>query len=612
MKCVARIARVDLDREKSEIVEIGDALLRKYIGGSGVAAKIIWDETAAETLPFSPENRLMFMIGPLTGKVPQSSRAAICGLAPANDAWGETFMGGTWGAEFARTGLAGIIISGRAKKPIYLYVENDRIQFKDAAGVWGKDTFETNDLLRSETSEKASVAAIGPAGENRVRYAAVIADGRYGRTAARCGFGGVMGSKNLKAVVVRGTRRKSEVHDEAELKAVSKEVTAFLARIKSGALGKFNPETRAAIASKYKMGGMGVKNNSRGRWEAFARKFEETYKQGEHYYCRLCPISCLESHVIETGRQNVLHMITSAGTNCLIDDLDAIQRGYELCNRYGIDNISFGVTLSFAMEAFEKGLIDEQDTGGVDLRWGNADAMLEMIKQIGEAKGFGKILGQGALRTARQIGKGSIQYALHVKGLEVPVNWESRVLNSLALGYATGNRGAAHYESPGHAVERRDLKLGYGIDVAELGYPDGIDRLGYEHKAGLVKKIQDVVCLINSLIICQYAYQVYGVNLSTHLRWLNAITGWGMEMDEFMQAGERIFNLKRLINQRQGLTGKDDILPQRLREKLPDLSDEEQRVPVGLEDQLQEYYALRGWNSEGAPTRQRLHELSLP
>ncbi len=611
MKYVARIARVDLDRETSEIVELEDSLARKYIGGAGLGAKITWDETSAATLPFSRENRLLFMIGPVTGKVPQSSRAAVCGLSPANDAWGEAFMGGSWGAELAATGLSGIVICGRAKKPVYLYVKNDEILIEDAAPVWGKDTFETDDTLRRMTDEKASVAAIGPAGENLVRYAAVVVDGRCGRVAARCGFGAVMGSKNLKAVVVRGTGRIPVAHDKEELKAINREVTSFLAQIKSGKLGHFHPETREAYAAKYKLGGMGVKNNSRGRWEAFATKFEETFPQGKHYYCRLCPISCLESHMLETGRQAVLHMISAAGPNCLIDDLEAIQRGYELCNRYGMDNISFGVTLSFAMEAFEKGLINEEDTGGLDLTWGNAAVMLEMIRQIGEGEGFGKVLGQGVRRAAQQIGKDSLQYALHVKGLEVPPNWESRVFNSLALGYATGNRGASHYESPGHAVERRNLALGYGIDVAELGYPAGLKRLGYENKAGLIKQIQDVISLINSLVICQYSYQVYGVSLATNLRWLNAVTGWGMEMDEFRRAGERIFNLKRLINQRQGITGQDDTLPARLLQKLPDLSDEEQRVPDSLAELLQEYYALRGWNAEGIPTGQRLQELSL-
>jgi len=612
MSYVARIARVDLDREKSEIVALDDALSRKYIGGTGLGAKIIWDETDADTLAFSPANRLMFMGGPLTGKVPQSSRAAVCGLSPANDAWGAAFMGGSWGAQLAGAGLAGIVISGRAQRPVYLYVKNDEIRIEDAARLWGRDTFETDEMLHRELDAKASVAAIGPAGENRIRYAAVVVDGRFGRVAARCGFGGVMGAKNLKAVAVLGTRRKSAVFDAAQLKAVSKEVSAYLARIQAGELGLFHPETRPAIAAKNKVGSMGARNNSRGRWEAFARKFAETYREGKHYHCRLCPISCLESHMLASSRQNVLHMITSAGTNCLIDDLDAIQQGYELCNRYGIDSVSFGVTLSFAMEAFERGLIDKTDTGGIDLTWGNAESMLEMIRQIGEARGFGRVLGQGAMRAAQQIGKGSERYALHVKGLEVPCNWESRVFNSLALGYATGNRGAAHYESPGHAVERRNLALGYGLDVAELGYPEGMPRLGYENKAGVVKKIQDVICLINSMVVCQYAYQVYGVNLATHLRWLNAVTGWDMPIAELLQAGERIFTLERLINQRRGFTGKDDTLPERLFQKLPDMSDEEQRVPEAFAQQLQEYYALRGWDAEGAPTERLLRELALP
>ncbi len=610
MKYIARIARVDLDRETSETVELDGSLLRNYIGGVGLGAKIIWDETSADTLPFSPENRLMFMIGPVTGQVPQSSRATICGLAPANDAWGETFMGGTWGAEFAGTGLAGLVISGKAKKPVYLYVENDKIAIRDAAPVWGKDTFATNDLLLRATDEQASVAAIGQAGENQVRYAAVVADGHFGRVAARCGFGGVMGAKNLKAVVVRGTR-KPGVFDEADLKAANKEVTKFLFQIRAGERGSFTPESKGAIAMKYKLGCMGVKNQSQGRWEAFARKFDETFVQGKHYHCRLCPISCLESHMLESGRQAVLHMITSAGPNCLIDDLEALQQGYELCNRYGIDNISFGITLSFAMECFEKGLINEQDTGGIDLTWGNSAVMLEMIRQVGEGEGFGKLLGQGSLRAAKQIGKDALQYAVQVKGLEVPL-WDPRIFNSLALGYATGNKGGSHYESPGHSVERRNLALGYGIDLTELGFPAGMKRLGLENKAGLIKKIQDVVCLVNSLVTCQYSYQVYGVSLATHLRWLNAVTGWGMSRDEFLQTGERIFNLKRLINQRHGWTGKDDTLPPRLLQAMPDLSDAEQQVPDTLAEQLQEYYALRGWNAEGIPTEERLQHLLLP
>ena len=262
------------------------------------------------------------------------------------------------------------------------------------------------------------------------------------------------------------------------------------------------------------------------------------------------------------------------------------------------------------MEAFEKGLIDRNDTGGIELTWGNSQAMLEILRQIGENEGFGKVLAQGSLRAARQIGKGSIQYALQVKGLEMPY-WDLRVFNSLALGYATGNRGASHFESPGHIIERKRPGSRTGLSLAELGFPKGVNRRGFENKAALIKKIQDVICLINSLVVCQTTYQKWGVSLATDLKWLNAITGWDMTNEEFLQAGERIFNQKRLINIRLGYSGKDDTLPPRVMEKLLDLGDDEQKIPVNIQDQLQEYYTLRGWDKEGLPAYEKLLELQL-
>jgi len=608
MKYVARLARVNLDKATSEIIEVAAGDLRKYLGGAGLGAKITWDETSAATGPFSPENRLMFMIGPLTGKVPQSSRAAVCGISPANDAWGEAFMGGSWGAEFARTGLSGVVISGRASSPVYIHINNREVRIEDAGTLWGKDTFETNDQLRREVDDKAVVAAIGRAGERLVRIAGIVAEGRLGRVAARCGLGAVMGSKNLKAVIVRGTL-EPDACDKVTLKAVNKEVSQILSKIASGEFGPQVMETKDGVNEAYRFGSFAVRNGSRGRWKAFLERFEES-KPSQHYHCRLCPTSCLESHVKDGTRLPVMHMLMSAGSNCLIDDIDALTRGYELCNRYGIDNISFGCTLSFAMEAFEKGLIDRSDTGGIDLTWGNNRAMLELIRQVGENEGFGQILGQGSRRAADQIGKGSIQYALQVKGLEMPF-WDPRVFSSLALGYATGNKGASHYESPGHIVERKRPEGRAGLFLAELGYPKGVSRLGFENKAALIKKIQDVICLINSLVVCQTSYQKFGVSLATDLKWLNAITGWDMTHEEFLKAGERIFNQKRLINMRRGYSGKDDTLPPRVMQKLLDLSDDEQKVPISLQDQLQEYYALRGWDKEGIPALQKLLELQL-
>ncbi|MFH1381950.1 MAG: aldehyde ferredoxin oxidoreductase family protein [Chloroflexota bacterium] len=616
------IARIDLNREKSEIVEVDSSVLRKYIGGAGLAARILWDETSPTTDPFSPENRLMFMVGPLTGKVPLSSRAIICALSPANNAWGEATMGGSWPAEFSNTGLSGIVVSGRAKKPVYIYINNQEVRIEDARHLWGKDTFETSDRLQEATDKKAIVAAIGRAGERLVRMAGIFADGRYARPAARCGLGAVMGSKNLKAVVVRGTK-KPKIIDETGLKAISKEVLLHLAGIRESRSAPASAAVTALIAAhssqlhgitSNKFGSLGVRNQSIGRWDAFNQKYRESLEHGKHYYCRLCPTSCIESHVIEKDgwetRQQVLEMLMPAGSNCLIDDFDALQEGYELLNRYGIDTISFGYTLSFAMELFEKGIITKKDTGGIDLTWGNAQAMLEMVRQIGENEGFGKILGQGVKRAAEQIGGDAAKYALHVKGLEI-THHDPRIYNSLALGYATGNKGASHYESPGHIVERGRPGEKYTVDFMELGYPQGVSRPGWENKADITKKMQDRICLINSLSVCQFAYQSYGVKIAHFLGWLNCITGWDMEHDEFIQAGERIFNLKRLINFRQGLTGKDDTLPPKLLEKLPDLRDDEQNVPVALEEHLQEYYGLRGWDKDGAPTHQKLNELGL-
>jgi len=519
-------------------------------------------------------------------------------------------MGGTWGAEFSNTGLSGVVISGRAQRPVYLYIENDDVKIKGASHLWGKDTFEVNDLLQQETDKKTSVAAIGRAGERQVRMAGIVCDGRFGRVAARCGLGAVMGSKNLKAVVVRGRRRPKAI-DEARLKATNKEVTQLLAGIR--ALGP-QFDLKKAFALAHEIGDMGVKNQTLPRWDAFNKKFQESYDLGKHSYCRLCPQSCMESHLMDWKGQQVRapvgQSLNPMGTNCLIDNFDALREGYDLCNRYGIDTISFGYTLAFAMEAFEKGLISRQDTGGIDLTWGNHEAMLEMIKQVGENEGFGKVLAQGSKRAAEQIGGDAIQYTMQVKGLEI-AHWDPRMYNSLVIAYATGNKGASHFESPSHSVEKSPLEnRPGGGSLVDLGYPPGLSRLGFEGKGALVKKIQDQTCLINSQLVCYFS----GPVRTTHnlLSWLNSITGWDMKTEEFLQTGERIFNLKRLINLRRGLSSKDDTLPQRLLTKFPELSDEEQNIPISFEELLQEYYTLRGWDSNGSPTQEKLAELGLP
>ncbi len=273
-----KLLRVDLSQRTAKIEEVAPGLMEKYIGGSGLGAKILWDETTANTDAFSPENRLMFMIGPLTGHVPLGSRFAVCGLSPASGAWGEATAGGRWGLELSRTGLTGIVFVGRAEKPVYLYVGEQGPGVRDARNVWGRDTWDTAEILNKEHGQEACVACIGQAGENLVRVAAVMTEGRVGRAAARCGMGAVMGSKNLKAVVVKGKRAKPEIADEAALKATNRQVTDVLVKIRKGAGGGV-PQIRDVIATFAPIGNVPIRNQSRATTglDAFLKTFIASY-----------------------------------------------------------------------------------------------------------------------------------------------------------------------------------------------------------------------------------------------------------------------------------------------------------------------------------------------
>lgn len=611
MKYTFKTLRVDLTNNKLDIEEINGGILEQYIGGSGLGSKILWEETTMNTDPFSPENCLMFMIGPVTGMVPQGSHYVVCGLSPATDAWGEAAGGGTWAIELSRTGLSGIVIKGKAEKPVYLYINANEAAIRDASRLWGKDSYEVNEILEQEAEKGARVACIGQAGENLMRIAGIMNEGRFARTAARCGMGAVMGSKNLKAIVVKGGKLKPKAVDEGALKAKNSEVTSFLKKIRSGAGGGI-AKIDEVIYSWHQIGNMPIRNHSRFKADSFIEQFRASYEEGEKYYCGLCPVGCLESRMCKGSREAVLEALLPMGSNCLVGDFRTIQKAYELCNRYGIDTISVGDAIAFGMEVFEEGLITKKDTGGVDLMWGSGDAVIEMVKQIGENRDFGKILGQGVKRAAEIIGGNAYQYAMHVKGLEIPLH-DARSYNSMMTGYSTSNRGASHIESHSYALERKPLgKTTYGADGSLLGYPrEKAQRLGFEGKAEMVRKVQDLGNMFNSLVVCEFGFFLYGIELPTYPFWLKCIAGWDMDLAKFMLTGERIFNLKRLINLRKGLSAKDDILPQRILTRRPDAPREIENVPASLEELIREYYVVRGWTKDGKPTPEKLRQLGL-
>ena len=497
-----KLLYVDLSESKFEIRDLNIEDAKKYVGGSGLATKILYDETNKDTNPLGPENVLIFMTGPFTGTCAlSSSRYVVVSKSPLTGLFGEATSGGSWAEELKKSGFDGIVIRGKASAPVYLWIRNREIELKSAEHVWGKDTFETDTLLKSETDKKAVVACIGPAGEKGVPISAIVNDGVHARTAARCGLGAVMGSKNLKAVAVAGDL-EVDVHNPNELKEsirnISKDVTE-----KTKALKDFG--TAGAVAASEELGGLPVQNwRHTGRWKEGAQKITGTalfqsYGAGD-YYCKRCIIGCGKNVKINEGKYKgdkqaapEYETLALMGSNCLIDNPEAIIEANDLCNRYGS-------VIAFGMEAFEKGLISKQDTEGIDLQWGNEEAFVQTIKKIGENKGIGKLLGLGARDAAEVLGNNAEEFAMHVKGLELAAH-DPRAYNAGALNFATSSIGASHLSGFSHAFER-------GLTSPEIGISapsDLSDRFQTEGKGVLTAKTQNYMSMLDSLPICKFA-----------------------------------------------------------------------------------------------------------
>jgi aldehyde:ferredoxin oxidoreductase len=601
-----RILRLDLTRGDISYEPIDEATARKYIGGVGIAAKMLWDETTPATGPLSPENELIFMTGPLTGSImPKSSRYIVAGISPLTGIWGQAHSGGSFADELRHAGLDGIVIKGQSSKPVYLWINNQEAELRDASHIWGKDTWEADELIKPETDRKASIACIGVAGERMVLIAGIMNDGKQGRAAARCGLGALMGAKRLKAIAVRGTQAL-HFYDEGKLKESVQRLLPFCRPQK--AEDRLAHDT-TVFNNFFVFGRVPVKNWSEGSFEP-GRVYAGAMRQARPLHCTHCPNSCMESYQLKSGER---HMVWEAwgplGTNCYIANAEVMQEAYTLCNKYGVDSISAGAVISFAMECFEKGLISEEDTGGIILNWGNHQSLIEILKQIGERRRFGALLGQGVKRAAEQIGGNAAEYAMQVKGLEFPAH-EPRALASHALGYATGSIGAAHMETAGADHLENWMELADPMTAPDLGFPAPFKRFDVEGKGRLVARTQDFSCMMDSITVCLFMVMATGVSPSYFVPILNSATGWQISLDEFMQAGERIHNLKRMFCVKRGISGKDDMLPARILT---------QRLSTGgtrgnifhLGAMLSDYYAVRGWNEDGIPTREKLAELGL-
>ena len=608
--CHGKLLRIDLSQGTIVEEKIPESLHRKYLGGAGLATKYLWDEVPKDTDPLGPENRLIFMTGSVTGLVaPSTGRFSVVAKSPQTGIWGQSNSGGRWGVDFKKCGYDGIIFEGASPKPVYLSVTDNKAELKDAAHLWGKNVQETTELIKEETGEKFNVACIGPAGENLVKYAAIMND--LGRSAGRCGLGAVMGSKNLKAIAARGSIAVP-VSKPEEFKAHSKNQYELM----DNAMFKMSLQafgTTVVLDLVNIRGGFPTRNWQTGVFEqsddingpAISDKVLT-----RNVTCFACPIECGRGTEIREGKYAghkgegpEYETIGTFGGMCLINDLEAITMAGYLCNDYGIDTISAGSTIAFAMECYEKGILTDEDTGGIAVNFGDPDIIVDLVHLIARREGFGDFLAEGTMRMAEKLGQDSESFAMQVKGLELPA-YDSRAVQMTGLTYATANRGGDHItayiqgptfvDAPFLVVEDSEIKDPFTAD------PDEVK---------IAVDLEDMLTTFDCVGACKFMGLC--LNAEDWVKLVNLATGWDLSVAEYKQAGERVYNLARAFNNREGLSAKDDTLPKRLLEEpLPDGPAEGHVNELSL--LLDRYYQLRGWDQQtGKPTAEKLRDLGL-
>ncbi|TXT51239.1 MAG: aldehyde:ferredoxin oxidoreductase [Spirochaetes bacterium] len=604
---------MDLSRRTSWVETLPEDVVRRFIGGSGVAAWLFstmasqGGAAAGELSPFDPANPLIFAVGPLCGtSAPTSGRHEVAALSPLTGIYAESDVGGAWGSSFRATGFDFLVIKAAADRPSALVIGPEGARIEDAAAIWGADSFETSDHYGAKYPG-SETACIGPAGENLAPIACIVHDGRDARMAGRCGLGAVMGSKKLKAVVAApgpGPRRPRRIHNPEAFAASAREM-ARKNPVNAEGMAKFG--TAGSLGAFYDAGDVPVKNWLLGAAALdipgiSGQRMAETGLLEKRFFCTMCPIGCGRVIRLSDGRLGggpEYETICLFGTNCMIDNMETICLANEKANRLGLDSISAGSAVGFLMEAYERNEIRGQDLSGVEPLWGSSQALLRLLDLMAAREGIGDILCQGVAKASQRIG--SPEYAIHVKGLELPAH-DPRAFNSTGLSYATANRGACHLQSLSYNFERR-------LTLPEKGFDLPQDRFGTERKAELVVATQNFMSLMDSLKLCKFAIGG-GTSATTALSWLNLATGWDMDLDEFFLAGERIYNLKRLYNTRRGISRKDDTLPGRILKEIKG-GGAKDNLPPDLDASLDEYYVLRGWTSDGIPGAEKLAQLGL-
>ncbi|MFB0546938.1 MAG: aldehyde ferredoxin oxidoreductase family protein [Anaerolineae bacterium] len=608
-----QILTIDLTQREIQISDFREELAKKYLGGRGLNSWQIFKHIAKGTEPLSPENHLVFSCGLLTGTgVPASSRLHVSARSPLTGLLGSSNVGGHFGAELRGAGFQGILIRGRSEKPVFLWIKGGEVEIRDAGRLWGQDAWRTQTSLKEMLNDsRVKIMAIGQGGENAVRYACIMTD--RGHSAGRTGMGAVMGAKNLKAIAVRGEKSRREWGHSA--RAV---VRSYLDQIvnapRYGIYAKYSNTVFVAWADQ--MGMLATRNYRQAQFEDVekidGRRIIDYVTKPRS--CYRCPVHCKADLKIERGRfagtegdRPDIEPIVALGSKCGLSDVEAVLYLYNLCGQLGIDVISTGSALAFAMDLYERGIISKGETDGLELTWGNDEAMEAMIGKIARREGFGNVLAEGVRQASQIIGRGSEEFAYHSKGLELTA-FDPRGAMGTALGYAVSTRGGdftSVYATPEFRWDPERAKVEFGTERAA-------DRFSIEGKGRLVKRAMIVSAVLDSLGLCKVPILsiICDFDLKSEAELTSALTGWQMEADDLLTIGERILNVEKLFNLRHGGDKEGDKIPDKFTREV--LSHGAARgKTVDIEPMVREFYATMGWDTSGNPTPEKLKELDL-
>ncbi len=606
-----KVLHVDLTKRKGIKKQNLDMnFAKKYLGGKGFGARLLYDMVPPRLDPFNPQNPIIFCTGPLTGTMTPTNRYCIVTKSPLTGLFSDSYAGGDFSPELKFAGYDIVVIRGKSPRPVYLWIDDDNVELRSAKGLWGLDTYQTQERILEELGDRSvKVACIGPAGEKRVRFALV--DSSPHRQAGRCGTGAVMGSKNLKAVAVRGSGKVEladpKAFDQAYWKSreeIEKSNDSITYR-KGG--------TPAFVGFANSQGLYPTRNFYDGVSDKVASALDDVsqrkYLWTREYGCFACSIHCTKIGRIRRGpwvgtETDIVEYETTGlmGSNCGIDFLEAVAYATVLCDKYGLDSISAGNLIGWTMECYEKGILTKKDLNGLDAKFGNWKAQIELVKMIGERKGIGRILGEGVARASKAVGKGSEEFAIHIKKMETPA-WPPRGSPGQAIALACSDRGCDH---------QRGWMPAYEIGGYSWPFGPAFDRLSIEaKKSQCVKWEQDHLSALYSLTVCEFSRS--GIANDTYAALASAATGWNIDYNELLKYGERTWNIIRVFNVREGIDrNADSTIPKRFKEPIPSGPAKGHKITdEDFNKLLDWYYEARGWDKDGIPTKQKLTELGL-